>query len=406
MEKSQKVALLAIGINLALFGMKYLFARYSGSMALTAEAFHSLSDVIASSTVFVGLIIAKRKTISFPYGLYKVENLVSVAVALAILYAGYEIASEAIKGSASKLQNLEITIASVICALAITYGFSRYEAKVGAEIESPSLIADARHMWVDMLANAVVLAGLLSSLAGFNLDRIAAFIVVIFIAWAGGKILIDGVRVLLDASLDYQTLSSAEKLILDETQVVKIQNLMGRNSGRYKFIEANIVLKTHNLDKANFIAHRIETKINRQIKNVDRVLIHFEPTHKEILVYAFPLKDVNQNQISSHFGEAMYFELIKVGIKDKKTIELKVIENPFTQVERGKGILVAEFLNNHFIDVIVTKESFEGKGPFYVFSNAAVEHLQTEKGTVEETLDHLGIRFDPDEIKSSKTLVS
>ena len=85
---------------------------------------------------------------------------------------------------------------------------------MGAEIESPSLIADARHMWVDMLSNAVVLAGLLSSLAGFNLDRIAAFIVVFFIAWAGGKILIDGVRVLLDASLDYQTLSSAEKLIL------------------------------------------------------------------------------------------------------------------------------------------------------------------------------------------------
>ena len=85
------------------------------------------------------------------------------------------------------------------------------------------MIADARHMWVDMLANAVVLAGLLSNLAGFNLDRIAAFIVVFFIAWAGGKILIDGIRVLLDASLDYATLSSAEKLISDEPQVTDIQ---------------------------------------------------------------------------------------------------------------------------------------------------------------------------------------
>ena len=398
MEKGPKVALLAIGVNLVLFGMKYLFAVLSGSIALKAEAFHSLSDVIASSTVFAGLILARRKTRSFPYGLYKVENLVSVIVALAIFYAGYQIALEALKGGASSLQNMGITIASVFCAMVITFGFSRYEARVGNEISSPSLIADARHMWVDMLANAVVLAGLLSSLAGFNLDRIAAFIVVFFIAWAGGKILIDGVRVLLDASLDYQTLSSAEKLILDEPQVTEIKSLIGRNSGRYKFIEANIVLKTHDLDKANFIAHRIEANIKKQITNVDRALIHFEPTQKEILVYALPLKDANQYQISPHFGEAPYFTLVKVRIKDKKAIEHKVIENPFTQVKHGKGILVAEFLNKYFIDVIVTRESFDGKGPFYVFSNAAVEKLQTEAEKVDEALKDLGIQFNSPEI--------
>jgi cation diffusion facilitator family transporter len=332
MGKDQKVALLAIGVNLVLFGLKYLFAGLSGSMALKAEAIHSLSDVIASSTVFAGLIIAKRKTRSFPYGLYKVENLVSVVVALAIFFAGYEIALEAITGGPSSLQNLGITIASVFCAMVITFGFSRYEARVGAEIESPSLIADARHMWVDMLSNTVVLAGLLSSLAGFNFDRIAAFIVVFFIAWAGSKILVDGIRVLLDASLDYQTLSLTEKFILDEPRVIEIQNLIGRNSGRYKFIEASIVLKTHDLDKANFIAHRIEANIKKQITNVDRALIHFEPTQKEALIYALPLKGAKQTQISPHFGEAPYFSLIKVRVKDKKAIEQKIIENPFTQV--------------------------------------------------------------------------
>jgi len=403
LEKSQRVAILAIGVNLVLFGLKYLFGELSGSIALKAEAFHSLSDVIASSTVFAGLIIARRKTRSFPYGLYKVENLVSVTVALAIFYAGYEIATEAIKGNASELQNLGITIASVVCAMVITYGFSRYEAAVGAEIESPSLIADARHIRVDMFANTVVLAGLISSLSGFNLDRIAAFIIVLFIAWAGGKILIDGVRVLLDASLDYATLSSAEKLILEEPQVTEIKNLIGRNSGRYKFIEANIVLKTHDFDEANFIAHRIEANIKQKIKNVDRVLIHFEPTQKEILVYAIPLKDANHNQISPHFGEAPYFVLVKVRAKDKRAIEHQVIENPFTHVKQGKGILVAEFLNKNIIDVIVTRESFDGKGPFYVFSNAAVENLQSERETIEETLTDIGIHFDPADLKNNDT---
>ena len=143
MGKGQKVALFAIGVNLVLFGMKYLFAELSGSVALKAEAFHSPTDVIASSTVLAGLILSKRKTKAFPYGLYKVENLVSVIVALAILYAGYEIALEATKSSISVLRNLGIIISSVVCAMVIIYCLSRYEARVGAEIESPSLIADA-----------------------------------------------------------------------------------------------------------------------------------------------------------------------------------------------------------------------------------------------------------------------
>ena len=393
MDKGEKVALFAIGINLALFGIKYAFSTLSGSIALKADAFHSLSDVVASSTVFVGLIIAKRKIKSFPYGLYKVENLVSVMVAFAIFYAGYEIVMEATKGVAVELQNIWITSASVLCIIFITYGYSRYATKVGTEINSPSLIADAKHIGVDMFSSAMVLVVLLSSFAGVNLDRISAFIIVVIIAWSGGKILIDGIRVLLDASLDYKTLSLAEKLILAEPQVMEIQHLMGRNSGRYKFIEADISLKTHDLNRAHFIADRIETNIKSQIKNVDRVLIHYEPSEKENLIYAVPLEYANQQRISRHFGEAPYFGLITVRIKDKKAIEQKVVANPFTKADRGKGILAAELLNKHLVDVVITKESFEGKGPYYVFSNAAVDNLITDQGTVEKALESLGIFF-------------
>jgi hypothetical protein len=38
-ENDQKVALLAIGVNLGLFCMKYLFARYSGSIVLNTNDF-------------------------------------------------------------------------------------------------------------------------------------------------------------------------------------------------------------------------------------------------------------------------------------------------------------------------------------------------------------------------------
>lgn len=391
MEKGEKIALLAIGVNAFLFTLKYLLAGISGSVALKAEAFHSLTDVVASLTVFAGLKISKRKSQSFPYGLYKVENLVSLIVALAIFYADYQIVMEAIKGGQMNLQGVWWAILGMFLVVVVTYGFSKYEAKVAKEINSPSLLADSEHIRVDMLASAIVLIGLFSSLLGYNVDRIAAFIIAGFIAWSGGEILIAALRVLLDASLDYETLSQVEKIICAKPQVVTVNNLVGRNSGRYKFIEASIVFKTRDLNKAHFIASCIEKEIKEEIKNVDQVIIHYEPLVKEILLYATPLENAEEQTISNHFGEAPCFALISVEVKNQRVIKRELIINPFIQVEKGKGILVAEMLNKCSIDLLLVKENFAGKGPSYVFSDAGVEVILTKENTLSKALASLDI---------------
>ena len=66
-------------------------AFLSGSVALVADAIHSATDVISSITVLAGIKISKRKSKNFPYGLYKVENFVSLLTSLFIFLAGYEI---------------------------------------------------------------------------------------------------------------------------------------------------------------------------------------------------------------------------------------------------------------------------------------------------------------------------
>ena len=390
MVKDHKIALLSIGVNIALYGLKYYFAILSGSIALKAEAFHSLSDVIASVTVFIGLAIARRKTRTFPYGLYKVENLVAVGVALAIFYAGYTIVIEAVGPSRIDLKNVEWAILGILCATVVAYVFSRYELRVGREIDSPSLIADAKHIGTDMLANVVVLIALLSTFTTINLDRYAAIPIVILIAWSGGKILIDAIRVLLDASLDYETLSFADKLITAEPQVTQIKSLTGRNSGRYKFIEVYLLLKAHDLDTASFIANRIEKTLKDRIENVDRVLIHYEPAQKDCTVYGLPLEDAIGKRVSQHFGEAPYFAIIKVHLADRKIIEHLIVSNPHTNVAQGKGIRVAKWLIKQGIDVVITQKGFEGKGPYYVFSNAAVENIQVAAETLTDVLQHIG----------------
>jgi cation diffusion facilitator family transporter len=386
MEKGQKVALLSIGVNIFLFGMKYFFALQSGSMALKAEAIHSLADVIASATVLVGLVIARRKTRAFPYGLYKVENLVAVLVSLAIFYAGYEIVMESLVGSVVPLQHVESAIACMVCAMAVTYGFSRYELRISREIASPGLMADARHVRMDMFAAALVVIGLLPSFWGVNLDRFAAIPIALFVFWSGGKILVDGIRVLLDASLDYQTLSRAERMMKAEPLVREIRALTGRNSGRYKFIEAQLVLETRDLRKADFIADRIEDRIKRKIDNVDRVLLHVHTAQKEYLVYALPVNDAEGCALSRHFGEAPWFARVTVRPPHQGIADIEVIANPFTRVEQGKGILAAKWLIEQGVDAVVTRETFEGRGPYYVFSDASVKMLQTTADTIADAM--------------------
>ena len=392
MEKSEKTALQAILITLFIFGIKVIAAIITGSIALKAEAFHTFSDSIASMTVFAGLKMAKRKTKTFPYGLYKIENLMSVVISLLILYSGYEIAMEAIGATQMDLKNFGVGIILLVVVIIITFLFSRYEMKIGKEINSPILLADAKHSRTDVLSNMVVMIAIIFGSIGYKLDKIAALIVVVFIAKTGFEILKDGVKVLLDASVDYETLSKTEKIILNTPQVVEIKSLTGRNSGRFKFIESNIIIKTHNLDKAHIIADKIEENIRKEVRNIDQVLIHYEPMRKEEIVYAIPLME-DKESISPHFGEAPWFMFIIFKNGQKTANRVKVIQNPCIKEEKGKGILAAEFLLQNSIDVVIVKKDFSGKGPAYVFSDANVEVILTEEEKPVLAIEKLGLTY-------------
>jgi cation diffusion facilitator family transporter len=384
MEQNEKIAVYSIGVNLVLVGIKGLLSFFSGSVALMADATHSASDVVSSATVLAGIKISKRKSINFPYGLYKVENFVSLLSSIFIFLAGYEIIQTVFfEPQSLKSEYLPYAMAGVVLAMGITFAFSRYELKQGKKIGSPSLIADAKHIRTDMLSSAVILVGLVGSWLSFNLDKIAAILVVILVFKAGISIFVDSLRVLLDASIDFGTMDKVKSIIMNENRVVSINTLLGRNSGSFKFIEVVIVLKVKNLEKAHAVSQRIENEIKHQVFHVDKVLIHFEPHKKETTTYAVPLKEDKQG-VSEHFGDAPYFYLATVQEKDRSILSERYDRNPFTTEEKGKGIMVSEWLLEKDVDSVISPRGFEGKGPSYVFSDADVEIILTKGKTLEE----------------------
>ncbi|MBD3308260.1 cation diffusion facilitator family transporter, partial [candidate division KSB3 bacterium] len=94
MDAREKVAGLSILINAGLAGFKFVLGTLSGSVAIVADGIHSTSDIVSSLAVLVGLRLSQRKSKHFPYGLYKVENIIAIVSAMAIFFAGYEIIKE------------------------------------------------------------------------------------------------------------------------------------------------------------------------------------------------------------------------------------------------------------------------------------------------------------------------
>jgi cation diffusion facilitator family transporter len=383
-----KVGIYSLLVNVALAGVKLVLSFTTGSLALRADAIHSSVDIFGSVALIVGLVIANRKSSKFPYGLYKVENVVTVVISILLFVSVYEIVTEAIRGEAAE-EILNSWVLITVGAMAVVpYLFSRYEIKVGERYNSPSLIADGKQFRADILSASIVFFALLAQYFGIPLDRIAAGIVAIFIGYAGWGLLSSSMRVLLDASVDNETLSQIRSIIETEPAVISIKDITGRNSGRYIFVESTVTLRVSDLTRAHQISQRIENKIKETECCVDRVLIHYEPEAKTILRYAVPVTD-DKSKISSHFGESSHFILLDLDKKRGRIIKREMVNNPHLGLEKGKGIKVAQFLLGHKPDVIITREKLSGKGPGYAFADAGVETWQTKSQDVDELLNQL-----------------
>ena len=156
----------SIGINVVLSLLNLGIAIASGSLAVTAEMVHNLVDLTASVAVLLGLKISQRRSRRFPYGLYKVENLVAVGVAVLIFFIGFEIVREAIFAAQRVTYVSPWMLAGVVLSALIPLSFSYFELRAGKAANSPSLIADAKEFRAHVFSSGVVLISLLSHIFG------------------------------------------------------------------------------------------------------------------------------------------------------------------------------------------------------------------------------------------------
>ncbi|MDD4300058.1 MAG: cation diffusion facilitator family transporter [Methanomicrobium sp.] len=372
-----RVAWYSLFVNIFLVAAKLYIAFFSGSLSVQADAINSFIDIFVSLVLIAGIRLSGIKSKNFPYGMYKVENLISIIISLLVFLTAWEVFTRALFEETGDLSISGWVLAAVFALAFVPYLLGRYEIIIGERYSSPGLIADGKQHNMDVLSTMTVFFALFVQYAGYGVDNIGAIIVAGFIAYAGWDILKDSMKTLLDASVDYRTRDLIKSAILSDPMVSGIKELNARNSGRYIFVEATVDMIRTDLLKAHLASERIESEIKNLVPSVERVIIHYEPKEKPFVRYIVPLED-NVEKISCHFGESAFFAVLDFSLTELRLREKKVYPNPFLSEEKQKGIRFAEHMMKFNPDNIVLLKDVSKKSFEYVFSASGVDVKRTE----------------------------
>ena len=198
---NRAVAVSAIGLG-ATGLAELILAVLTGSVGLLGDAIHNLSDVSTSAVVFPGFRLLRRPaTERYPYGLERAEDPAGIGIAVVIwasaAFAGYESIRKLIAHAPTT--HLGAGMAGAVIGIAGNLAVARYKLVVGRRINSATLIADARHSWLDALSSAGALAGLIAVAAGQPWgDPVAGLAITMVICHVGYEVTADVLHRLAD----------------------------------------------------------------------------------------------------------------------------------------------------------------------------------------------------------------
>jgi cation diffusion facilitator family transporter len=261
------VAVSAVGLALTGF-VELAIALLSGSVALLGDALHNLSDVSTSALVFVGFRASRRlPTERYPYGYERAEDLAGLGVALVIwgsaAFTGFESVSKLLRHGGTGHVGWGIAAAAV--GIVGNQLVARYKLAVGRRIRSATLVADAKHSWLDALSSAGAMLGLIGVALGWGwADAVAGMVVTGFICHVGWEVTTDIGHRLLDG-VDPDIVTTAETAAATVPGVLHA-HARARWTGRTLRVEVEGFLDPHTpLAAADQTGRRVAAALSSQI---------------------------------------------------------------------------------------------------------------------------------------------
>ncbi|WP_430811429.1 MULTISPECIES: cation diffusion facilitator family transporter [unclassified Carboxylicivirga] len=195
----------SIFLNVFLFIIKFWAGMVSSSVAIIADAWHTLSDSISSVAVLIGLkVSAKPADRQHPFGHGRAEVLASVIVSMLLAIIGFSF----LKESVVKLQDRSDvnygTLALVVTfvSMLIKEFMAQYSIRIGKKTNSKSMVADGWHHRSDAISSLVILVGIFLGRYYWWIDGVLGILVSLLLFYTSYSILKDNLSHLLGESIE------------------------------------------------------------------------------------------------------------------------------------------------------------------------------------------------------------
>ena len=191
---------ISIVVNIALFAFKFWAGAVSGSVALVADAWHTLSDSISSLVVIFGAkLSAKKADKDHPFGHGRWELVSSIIIAVFLGVIGFGFISDSISHLNTKESANFGTFAIVVTIASIVFKelLAQYAFYLGRISGSTTVKADGWHHRTDALSSLVILIGILFKNQFWWIDGALGIVVALMIFYAAYKILMESVSKIL-----------------------------------------------------------------------------------------------------------------------------------------------------------------------------------------------------------------
>jgi cation diffusion facilitator family transporter len=270
----------SIVINIGLFGIKLWAGVVSGSIAITADAWHSLSDTISSMVVIVGAKLSSKKPDSeHPFGHGRWEQIAAIFIGFLLGLIAYDF----IKDSIIQFQSKEsanfgsLAIVVTIISILVNEALAQYAFYLGKKTDSVTVKADGWHHRTDALSSIIILIGILFKNYFWWIDSVLGIIVSIMIFYAAYEIIKESINKLLGEKPTPELIQKVETII----NTVSSANILPHHYHIHDYVSHreltfHIKLDEHlSIAEGHAIATAIEEKLLSDLKIIST--IHIEP---------------------------------------------------------------------------------------------------------------------------------
>ena len=270
----------SIILNIGLFAIKYWAGIVSGSIALMADAWHTLSDSISSVVVIFGAKLASKKADKdHPFGHGRWELISSIIIAIILVMIAFGFITDSISHLKTEESANFGTLAIVVTVVSIVVKelMAQYAFFLGRRSGSLTVKADGWHHRTDAISSLVILIGILLKDYFWWIDGVLGIVVSILLLYAAYKILIEAVDKILGEEPGEELIQEIHTLI----RTLYDYDLYPHHFHIHNYIsskELTFHIKIQNsisVEEGHAIATTIEELIDEKLSV--RSTIHLEP---------------------------------------------------------------------------------------------------------------------------------